>query len=83
MQKVHKFEETTLDFIKKLIKSKTDEQYKETMIEYKAIFEVLEKDPYERVALKSFDIISWLESHLTGRSFADIAREKNQQLKTP
>jgi tetratricopeptide (TPR) repeat protein len=83
MQKVHKFEETTLEFIKKLIKSKDEEQFKGTMEKYRDIFMKLEQDPYERVALKSFDILSWLESHLTGRPFADIAREKNQSLKTP
>lgn len=83
MQKVHKFEETTLDFIKKLIKVKGDNQFKEIMKEYRDIFIKLEKDPYERVAIKSFDILSWLESHLTGRTFAEIARERNQMLKTP
>ncbi len=83
MKKVHKFEETTLDFIKKLIKSKDDSQFKETMKEYRDIFAELEKDHYERVALKSFDILSWLESHLSGQPFVEIVAKKNQQLKTP
>jgi hypothetical protein len=83
MHKVHKFESTTLDFIKKLIKSKSEEQSKEIMINYRQIFEEMEKDPYERVALKSFDITSWIESHLNKIPFAEIAREKNQLLKTP
>jgi tetratricopeptide (TPR) repeat protein len=83
MQKVHKFEGTTLDFIKKLIKSKSEEQSTELMKTYKTIFEEMEKDPYERVALKSFDITSWIDSHLSGKSFAEIAKLKNQLLKTP
>ncbi len=83
MKKVHRFEETTLDFIKKLIKSKDEEQFEATMTKFRDIFRELAKDPYERVALKSFDILSWLESHLSERSFAEIARAKNQSLKTP
>ena len=36
----------------------------------------LEADPYERRSFLYLDVISWLESHITGRSIPDIIKEK-------
>jgi hypothetical protein len=37
---------------------------------------VYEDHPYEKRAFLYLDILSWLESHLSGRPVADIMREK-------
>ena len=34
------------------------------------------KDDFERKALEYFDFISWLESKIEGRVFAEVVREK-------
>lgn len=36
----------------------------------------LEADPYERRSFLYLDVISWLESHITGKSIPEIIREK-------
>ncbi len=36
----------------------------------------LEEDPYERRSFLYLDILTWLESHITGRSIPEIIREK-------
>ena len=37
------------------------------------------KDPFEKTAFEYFDIISWLNSKIEKRSFAEIIKEKNRQ----
>ena len=36
----------------------------------------IKQDKYERHLLKTFDFLSWIESKLTNRPFAEILQEK-------
>ena len=36
------------------------------------------KDEYEKKAFDYFDIVSWLESKLSKKKFADVVREKSE-----
>ncbi len=40
----------------------------------------LTKDPYERSVFGLFDIMSWLESKIQGKTFAAIVKEKVSML---
>ena len=51
----------------------------ELKAEFKKLYDKLkefEDDPYERRSFLYLDILSWLESHITGKSIAEIIREK-------
>jgi hypothetical protein len=50
--------------------------------ELKAQLEELQHDPYERQTLSFFDIISWLESKIERKSFAEIVRKKMKNSNT-
>lgn len=39
-------------------------------------FKKLNADPYEKEAFEFFDYVSWLESKISGKSFAQVLREK-------
>lgn len=73
MKKVHNFEKVTLLFLKKLINIGNSTDLIQLVSTYKEKFEALENDPFERMIIKNFDIISWLESKLQNKSFALIA----------
>ena len=75
--RLYKVEASILSFIrKKPPKIKSNEElikaFKELKIELKEIY----KDPFEKGALEYFDIISWLESKIENKSFAEIVKEK-------
>ena len=40
----------------------------------------IRQDKYEKQLLKTFDILSWIESKLTDRAFAEILVERNTEL---
>ena len=42
----------------------------------KTELEEIVKDPFEKRALEYFDFISWLESKIDNRPFAEVVREK-------
>ncbi len=42
-------------------------------------FKKLKTDPYEKGAFEYFDFISWLESKIENRPFAEIIKEKAKE----
>ncbi|MBI2271744.1 MAG: hypothetical protein HYU69_15495 [Bacteroidetes bacterium] len=75
--KLNKLEGAVLRFLKR-ISSKTFDK-KELIKLYKQLFqEIVEltKDPMEAKTLEYFDFISWVESKIENRSFAEMIREK-------
>ena len=74
---LYKAESSILNFIRKKIpkiKSQNEliDEFKKLKIEIKEIT----KDPFERKVLEYFDFISWLESKIENRPFAEIVKEK-------
>ena len=65
-----------MDFIRASSKFYSKKEIKEGYIVLKSNLETLSSDPYESQVLGFFDIISWLESKITGRDFAQIIKEK-------
>lgn len=77
-KRLYKIETLVLNFIKN--KSAPSMSRRELSESFKGLHsELLEisKDPFEKKALKYFDWISWLESKIQNRSFAEIIKEKS------
>ncbi len=76
--RLYKVENIILDYIRKkapLIDS--EKKQLEAFTELKALLEGATKnDHFEARALEYFDLISWLESKITGKKFADVVAEK-------
>lgn len=49
-------------------------------LQYKKEIDKIKQDKYEKQLLKTFDILSWIESKITERSFAEILIENSIQL---
>jgi hypothetical protein len=78
---VHKFESNILDFFRQHILRETKKQnMKELFSLLKRKLEKLVKDPYENRALNYFDYISWLESKIENRPFAEVVRRKGKYI---
>ena len=75
---VYKFETLFLGFVKNRLPAVVNQQQKLTslFIELKEELVQLFKDPQEARVLLFFDFISWLESKIENRPFAEIVREK-------
>ncbi len=75
--RLYKFETSVLNFIrKKLLKINTSKELIEAFKELKPELEEIIKDRFEKQALEYFDFISWLESKIENRPFAEVVREK-------
>ena len=75
-ERIYKFETLIFSFFKKNL---TNDPQKNLTNELKKLWIALmnlEKDPQEKKIFEYFDFISWVESKIQNRSFADIVREK-------
>lgn len=76
---LHKFEKTMLGFIKEMPRAVTQKEIIESFKKLKIRLEEIARDPQEAFMINtSFDYISWLESKIEKRSFAEIVREKSK-----
>lgn len=76
-KQLYKVEESFLQFMRRLVNLTASS--KELLMEFRVYREELIKilkDPKERVVLNNFDIVSWVESKIEGRAFAEVVREK-------
>lgn len=74
LKKDHELEKTVLKFMNELLIANFEKNTKTVFSKYHKIFLEFEKKPYERIALISFDIISFIESKLTNRSFIETVK---------
>lgn len=80
-QKLYKFEELLLKFIRKTaIKNLSQEKTIEAFKELKKELQIVIEDPDEKIALESIDAISWLESKIDQKPFDVIVKQKAKQL---
>ena len=76
-EQLYAFERTILNFIRKTLPGvHSGEEMIHAFIGLKKELEQLEQNPYENEGLFFFDFISWLESKIEKRPFAEIVREK-------
>jgi len=75
--RLYKFETVFLNFFRKsLANVKSSRELLHSFEELKKELNILNKDPFERRAFDFLDVISWLESKIEKRSFADIVKGK-------
>jgi hypothetical protein len=73
-----KFETQVMDFFKVIIgKDIPKKNMREQYSQLRSGLQALAKDPYEKYALDYFDFISWAESKVLDKPFAQVVREKN------
>jgi hypothetical protein len=73
-EKLYDLETIVLKFLKKLSKVSMEEQVIGLLKELKNELVKLLKDPFEKRAFEYFDLISWVESKIEGRNFAEIVK---------
>ncbi len=75
--RLYKVETSILDFMRKKIpKISNGKDLTAAFKELRKELEEIMKDPFETKVLDYFDFISWLESKIQNRPFADIIKEK-------
>ena len=74
-----KFERTIFRFLRKLTGITTERGMRNAFAELKEIILNMKNEPSVKNALKYFDFISWLESKIKNRSFAEIIKEKTSE----
>jgi len=72
-KKLYKFEEIVLKYIRKL-SSSNNLQYEFGLL--RSELKELNKDPYERIPLEYFDYISWLDSKIQNKTFAETIKSR-------
>jgi hypothetical protein len=75
-KKLYKVENAVLHFIRKAYGINSKEKLKENFIELYNKLKEITKDPYEKIALEYFDLLSWLESKIENKKFADVVKSK-------
>lgn len=78
-QKAFDVEGVLIENIRKLSKQNTDEKRIALFIELRKELETLFKDPNERLMLKYFDFLSWVDSHINGISYSKAVREQKEK----
>lgn len=77
--RIYKFEDVMLNFIK--TKTPLMNSKKEILNGFKQLHKELlplSKKEFEKNVFENFDLVSWLESKIENRSFADVMKEKNK-----
>lgn len=76
--KLHKFELIILSYIRKLINAKLDDDKTFIFIEWKKELSSISDDILEINAFEYFDFISWLDSKIKKKSFAEVLKGKTK-----
>lgn len=75
-RRLMRFEETVIAYLKKLPLAGRQEEILRSFSDLKNALEQLSSDPQERQAFGYFDLLSWLDSKLSGRTFTEVIRNK-------
>jgi len=76
--KLNKFELITLNYFRKLINANIDDDKMFIFNEWKKELKEISDDILEIKAYEYFDFMSWLESKLGNKSFAEVVKEKKK-----
>lgn len=76
---LYKTEREVLEFLKKSPVLITKGRLAEGLRNLKERLTDITRDPYEKIALDYFDFISWIESKLGQKTFADIVKTKSKK----
>ena len=76
-KQLYKVENAVVNFLRKTPRVVTVKELRHHFIELKDNLIEITEDPYEKIALDYFDFISWLESKIDGKEFAEIIKSKS------
>lgn len=80
-KRLYKLEDTFLRYIqKKIFRAITKEEQLDVFKKMKKELSLIFKDPFERGAMEYFPFLSWLESKIQNRPFAEVMREKARRV---
>ena len=75
-KRMYKFETVFLDFVKVISRSRSENvKQKSITLLYNELLK-LSKDPFEKPVFDYFDFLTWAESHLNKKGFAETVRRK-------
>ena len=78
-EQMYKYEKIILDFIrKKLIRMNSGDDLVELLKGLREQLLAIQKDPFEGRPLEYFDLISWINSKIENRPFAEVLMEKSK-----
>ena len=75
-KKLYKVENAVLNLIRKTYGINSKEKLQEYFMDFYVSLKEITKDPYEKIALEYFDLLSWLESKIENKKFADVIKSK-------
>ncbi len=75
-ERIYKVEEVFFSYIKKLAKQRVAAKQKEIFKKFKVDIDKALQEPYEKVALKYFDFVSWIDSKIEGKPYLEAKKEK-------
>ncbi len=76
-ERLYEFEKIVIDFLRKgMTRLYNDSELMQAFQDLKKRIEDISKNPFERKALEYFDFISWLESKIQRKPFAEIVKSK-------
>ncbi|MEP7262948.1 MAG: hypothetical protein ABI772_00545, partial [Bacteroidota bacterium] len=64
-----------LDFVKIISKATTEKEKKHSFTKLYEELVKLNDDPFEKPVFENFDFLTWAESKVTGKSFAELTAE--------
>jgi hypothetical protein len=77
-ERIYKFEKLVLDFVIKALNTEPEAEKLALYDRLKFDLGKIADDPFEKSALEQFDVISWLESKIQKKEFAEILKSKDQ-----
>jgi hypothetical protein len=80
-ERLFKLEDCFLKFLKKHLEPLNAKAQQIAFAAFKSELTLLLQDPYEKRALEYFDFISWLDSKIEKKSFAEIVSRNANALK--
>ncbi|MDQ3100623.1 MAG: hypothetical protein M3R08_04495 [Bacteroidota bacterium] len=80
--RTHRFEPIFLQMIHDIMKARSKQAIDNVFRNFMERLAPLEEDPMEHVVFDHLDPIAWAESKLTGRSFADLVKERAMRIST-
>ncbi|MDQ3020245.1 MAG: hypothetical protein M3R36_06715 [Bacteroidota bacterium] len=75
-ERVYKYENVMLKYLRRSLKLKSQKQLNEMLLEMKFELEILIKDPFEQNAFDAFNILTWLNSKINKTSMFEVVKEE-------
>lgn len=79
-QRNYQFESVFLKHIKKIVRAKNPDDSAKLFSQFKNDVQKVMENPYEKAANRYFDFMTWIDSKIQKKSFADVLKTKKKKL---